>query len=55
MYSLPTIIRLDKSRKIRWLGYVIFMTEMRNMYNTLFHDPDAKGPFRYSGIGFYGL
>jgi hypothetical protein len=32
LYSLPGIIRIIKSRRMRWAGHVARMGEKRNMY-----------------------
>jgi hypothetical protein len=32
LYSSPNIIRIIKSRRIRWAGHVACMGEMRNAY-----------------------
>jgi hypothetical protein len=32
LYSSPSIIRIIKSRKIRWAGHVARMGEKRNVY-----------------------
>jgi hypothetical protein len=34
-YSLPSIIRITKSRKVRWTGDIARMGEKRNAYRTL--------------------
>jgi hypothetical protein len=34
-YSSPDIIRTNKSRRIRWVGHVARMGEMRNAYKIL--------------------
>jgi hypothetical protein len=35
LYSSPSIIRIIKSRRIRWVGHVARMGEKRNVYNLL--------------------
>jgi hypothetical protein len=35
LYSLPNIIRLNKSRRLMWAGYEVFMGEMRNAHKIL--------------------
>jgi hypothetical protein len=34
-YTSPNIIRVIKSRRMRWVGYVACIREMRNAYNIL--------------------
>jgi hypothetical protein len=35
LYSSPSIIRIIKSRRIRWVGHVARMGEKRNAYRIL--------------------
>jgi hypothetical protein len=35
LYSSPSIIRIIKSRRMRWMGYVARMGEKRNVYRLL--------------------
>jgi hypothetical protein len=35
LYSLPNIIRMIKSRRMRLLGHVVNMREVRNVYKML--------------------
>jgi hypothetical protein len=42
-YSSPSIIRIIKSRKMRWVGHVAQMGEKRNMYRLLVGKPDVGG------------
>jgi hypothetical protein len=35
LYSLPSIIRIIKSRRMRWAGHVALMGEKRNAYRLL--------------------
>jgi hypothetical protein len=44
LYSLPSIIRIIKSRRIRWAGHVARMGEKRNMYMLLIGKPEGKRP-----------
>jgi hypothetical protein len=44
LYSSPSIIRIMKSRKIRWAGYVARMGEKRNAYRLLVGKPEGKRP-----------
>jgi hypothetical protein len=42
LYSLSSIIRIIKSRRMRWAGHVARMGEKRNMYRLLVGKPDGK-------------
>jgi hypothetical protein len=44
LYSSPSIIRIIKSRKMRWLGHVARMGEKRNAYRLLVGKPEVKRP-----------
>jgi hypothetical protein len=44
LYSLPSIIRIIKSRRMRWTGHVAGMGEKRNMYSLLVGKPEVKRP-----------
>jgi hypothetical protein len=46
LYSLPSIMRIIKSRRIRWVGHVAQMGGggKRNMYMLLVGKPDRKRP-----------
>jgi hypothetical protein len=44
LYSSPSIIRIIKSRKMRWAGHVARMGENRNVYRLLVGKPDGKRP-----------
>jgi hypothetical protein len=44
LYSLPTIIRIIKSRRMRWAGHVARMGEKRNAYRLLVGKPEGKRP-----------
>jgi hypothetical protein len=44
LYSLPSIIRIIKSRRIRWVGHVARMGERRNAYRLLVGKPEGKRP-----------
>ena len=35
LYSLPNIVRVIKSRRVRWAGYVARMGEWRGVYRVL--------------------
>jgi hypothetical protein len=44
LYSLPSIIRMIKSRRMRWVGHVARMGENRNLYRLLMGKPEGKRP-----------
>jgi hypothetical protein len=43
-YSPLSIIRIIKSRRMRWAGHVARMGEKRNMYSLLVGKPEGKRP-----------
>jgi hypothetical protein len=44
MYSSQNIIRVIKSRRLRWVGHVAHMGEERGVYRVLFGRPKGKRP-----------
>jgi hypothetical protein len=44
LYSSPSIIRIIKSRRIKWAGHVARMGEKRNVYRLLVGEPEGKRP-----------
>jgi hypothetical protein len=46
LYSSPSIIRIIKSRRMRWAGHVARMGEKRNAYILLVGKPEGKRPLR---------
>jgi hypothetical protein len=44
LYSAPNIIKMIKSRRMRWAGHVAGMGEIRNEYKSLVGKPDGKRP-----------
>jgi hypothetical protein len=44
LYSTPSIIRINKSRRMRWAGHEARMGEKRNAYRLLVGKPDGKRP-----------
>jgi hypothetical protein len=44
LYSLPNIIQVIKSRRIRWVGHVACMSEGRCAYRTLVGRPEGRRP-----------
>jgi hypothetical protein len=44
LYSSPSIIRVMKSRRMRWAGHVARMWKKKNAYRLLVGKPEGKGP-----------
>jgi len=44
LYSSPSIVRVIKSRRMRWAGYVARMGEERVAYRVLVGKPERKRP-----------
>jgi hypothetical protein len=44
LYSLPNIIRIMNSRRMRWVGHVARMGEKRNAYRLLVGKSEGKRP-----------
>jgi hypothetical protein len=44
LYLSPNIIRMIKSRKMRWAGHIARMRETRNAYRILVGKPEGKSP-----------
>jgi hypothetical protein len=44
LYSSPSIIRVIKSRRMRWAGHVTRIGEKRNVYRLLVGKPEGKRP-----------
>jgi hypothetical protein len=44
LYSSPSIIRIMKSRRMRWAGHVARMGKKRNAYRLLVGKPEEKRP-----------
>jgi hypothetical protein len=42
--SLPSIIRIIKTRRLRWAGHVARMGEKRSMYRLLVAKPETRRP-----------
>ena len=42
LYSLPNIVRVVKSRRMRWAGHVARMGEGRGVYRVLVGKPEVK-------------
>jgi len=44
LYSLPIIVRVVKSRRMRWAGHVVCMGEGRGVHRVLVGKPEVKRP-----------
>jgi hypothetical protein len=44
LYSLPNIVRVVKSRRMRWAGHVAVMREGRGLHRVLVGKPEGKRP-----------
>jgi len=44
LYSSPSIVRVTKSRRMRWAGHVARMGEERGAYRVLVGKPEGKRP-----------
>jgi len=46
LYSSPNIVRVIKSRRMRWAGHVARMGEGRGAYRVLVGNPEGRRPLR---------
>jgi hypothetical protein len=44
LYSSPSIMRIIKSRRMRWAGHVVRIGETRNAYRLLVEKPEGRRP-----------
>ena len=44
LYSLPNIVRVVKSRRMRWAGHMARMAEGRGVHRVLVEKPEGKRP-----------
>jgi hypothetical protein len=44
LYSLPSIIRISKVRRMRWTGHVARLREHRDVYSLLVGKPEGRRP-----------
>jgi hypothetical protein len=42
VYSSPSIVQVIKSRRMRWVGHVVWMGEGRGVYRVLVGKPEGK-------------
>ena len=50
LYSSPNIVRVIKSRRMRWAGHVARMGEERGLYRVLVGKPEGRNQWRDLGI-----
>ena len=48
LYCSPNIVRVIKSRRMRWVGHVVRMGEERGVYRVLVGKPEGKRPLERS-------
>jgi hypothetical protein len=51
LYFCPSIIRIIKSRRMRWAGYIARVGEKRNAYRILVGTPDGKRSLGRQDVG----
>ena len=44
LYNFPNIVRVIKSRRMRWTGHVARMSEERGVYRVLVGKPEGRRP-----------
>jgi hypothetical protein len=44
LYSSPTVVRVIKSRRMRWAGHLARVREERGVYRVLVEKPEGKRP-----------
>ena len=54
LYSSPNIIRVIKSRPMRWAGFVVRMRESRDVYRVLMGKPEGKRPLGRPTLSWEG-
>jgi hypothetical protein len=54
LYSSPSVIRMIKSRRIRWAGHAERIGEKRNACRILVEKPERKRPLRRSRSRWVG-
>jgi hypothetical protein len=55
MYASPNIVKVMKSRRMRWERNVACMVEMRNAYKILIRKPEGLRPFKRPRHGWEGI
>jgi hypothetical protein len=51
LYSSPNIVRVIKSRRLRWAGHVARMGEGRGVYRVLLGHPKVRDLWEDLGVG----
>jgi hypothetical protein len=54
LYSLPNIVRVVKSRRMRWVGHVAHTGEERGVHRVLVGKPEGKRPLGRTRHGWEG-
>ena len=49
MYSSPNIVRVIKSRRMKWTGHVVRMGEEMGVYRVLVRKPEGRRPLGRPG------
>ena len=49
LYSSPNIVRVIKSRRMRWAGHVAHIGEERGVYRVLVGKPEGRRPLGVNG------
>jgi hypothetical protein len=44
LYSSPSVVRVIKARRMRWVGHVAHMGEVKVAYNILVGRPEGRRP-----------
>jgi hypothetical protein len=50
LYSLPNIVQVIKSRRLRWAGHMACMGEGRGVYRVLVGKPEGKRRWGDAGV-----
>jgi hypothetical protein len=51
LYSSPDVIRMIKSRRMRWAGHITQLGEKRNEYRLFMGKPEGRRPLERERIG----
>jgi hypothetical protein len=50
LYSLPNIVRVVKSKRMRWAGHVVLMGEGRGVHRVLVGRPEGRDQWGDRGV-----